>query len=206
MLCQYAPDGERLRSLAPKDGDPVPVSVASSPDTDRIYLLEEAKGWQRVRGLAPTETREENGKAVSTWQTVFERNIRVPDPASGLDDPATAKPAAAAVEIALDENPLSPGKHPRAKFAAALDEKGSYLATADGLRLRQISQRAHLRAVRLAKDKEGGGLSFFQTDGAAWDQFSVRGARRVIEFDAGEFEIDAAGERPNAEKAPDPEL
>ena len=206
VLSQYAPTGERLRSLAPIEGEPVPVAVASSPDADRIYLLEETKGWQRVRGLSPADTKEENGKTVSTWQTVFERSIRLPDPMLGLDDPTTAKPASSAVEIALDENPLSPGKHPHTKFAASVDEKGSYLATADGLRLRQISQRAHLRAVRIAKDKDGGGLAFFQTDGAAWDQFAIRGARRVIEFDAGEFEIDAAGEKPNAEKAPDPEL
>ena len=57
----------------------------------------------------------------------------------------------------------------------------------------------------MTKDKEGNGLSLFQSDGAAWDQFAIRGARKVIEFDAGEFEIDAAGEKPVAEKAPDPE-
>ena len=204
VLSQYSPTGERLRSLAPVDGEPVPVAVASSPDADRIYLLEEAKGWQRVRGLSPADTKEENGKTVSTWQTVFERDIRLPDPGLALDDPATAKGASPAVEILLEESPLT-GKRPHAKLAAALDEKGSYLATADGLRLRQISQREHLRAVRLTKDKEGGALSFFQTDGAAWDQFAIRGARRVVEFDAGEFEIDAAGEKPNAGKAPDPE-
>ena len=205
VLSQYSSTGERLRSLAPTDGEPVPVAVASSPDAERIYLLEETKSWQRVRGLSPAETKQENGKTVSTWQTVFERSIRAPDPALGLEDMASAKGGSPAVEIFLEENPLT-GKRPHAKFSATLDEKGSYLATADGLRLRQISQRAHLRAVRLSKDKEGGALSFFQTDGAAWDQFAVRGARKVMEFDAGEFEIDAAGEKPNAEKAPEPDL
>ena len=205
VLSQYAPKGERLRSLAPTDGEPVPVAVASSPDSDRIYLLEEAKGWQRVRGLAPAETKEEGGKTVSTWQTFFERNISPPDAALGLGDVTAAKPAPVSVDITLEENPLSPGKHPHARFTATTDEKGSYLATADGLRLRQVSTREHLRAARLTKDKDGGGLSLFQTDGAAWDQFAIRGARKVIEFDAGEFEIDAAGEKPVAEKAPDPE-
>ena len=69
-----------------------------------------------------------------------------------------------------------------------------------------VGQREHLRAVKLTKDKDGGGLSFYQTDGAAWDQFAIHEARKVVEFDAGEFEIDAAGEKPIAEKAPDPEL
>ena len=206
VLAQYSPAGERRRSLAPVEGDPVPVAVASSPESDRIYLLEETKGWQRVRGLSPVETKEENGKTVSTWQTVFERNIGPTDPALGRMDEAMAKAVFAPVDVALEENPLAPGKHPHAKFTATLDEKGSYLATADGLRLRQISQREHLRAVKLIKDKDGAGLSLYQTDGAAWDQFAIRGARKVVEFDAGEFEIDAAGEKPVAEKAPDPEL
>ncbi len=205
VLCQYAPGGERLRSLAPKDNEPAPVAVASSPDSDRIYLLEKAKNWQRVRGLAPAETKQEDGKTISTWQTFFERNIGPADPALGRMDESIAKAASAPVEVTLEENPLSPGKHPHAKFTATTDEKGSYLATADGLRLRQVSTREHLRTARLTKDKEGNGLSLFQTDGAAWDQFAIRGAKKVIEFDAGEFEIDAAGEKPVAEKAPDPE-
>ncbi len=205
VLCQYAPGGDRLRSLAPKDGEPVPVAVASSPDTDRIYLLEEGKSWQRVRGLAPADTKEEGGKTVSTWQTFFERNIGPADPALGRTDEPAAKAASALVDVTLEENPLSPGKHPHAKFTATTDEKGSYLATADGLRLRQVSTREHLRIAKLTKDKDGGGLSLFQTDGAAWDQFAIHGVRKVIEFDAGEFEIDAAGEKPVAEKAPDPE-
>ena len=60
--------------------------------------------------------------------------------------------------------------------------------------------------MKLTRDQVGGGLTFFQTDGAAWDQFSVRGVKEIISFDAGEFEIDAAGEKPNAEKAPEPDL
>ena len=204
VLSQYAPGGERLRSLAPKDGEPVPVAVASAPEVDRIYLLEETKGWQRVRGLELAETKQEDGKPISTWKTVFERNIGPLDPALGRMDEPMAKAMFAPVEVTLEENPLAPGKHPTTRFAATTDEKGSYLATVDGLRLRQISQRGHLRVARLAKDKDGS-LSFFQTDGAAWDQFAIRGARKMIGFDAGEFEIDAAGEKPNVEKAPEPE-
>ena len=69
-----------------------------------------------------------------------------------------------------------------------------------------MGQRASLRAVKLAQEKAGSGLSFYQTDGAAWDEFSIKGAKKIIGFDAGEFEIDATGEKPIAEKAPDPDL
>ena len=60
--------------------------------------------------------------------------------------------------------------------------------------------------MKLTKDKEGDGLSFFQYDGAAVDEFSVLGAKTITEFDAGEFEIDTVGEKPVTEKAPEPDL
>ena len=73
-------------------------------------------------------------------------------------------------------------------------------------RLRQVSQRKHLRAVKLAADKKPDGLTFYETDGAAWDEFSIEGAQKIVSFDAGEFEIDAAGEKPVTEKEPEPDL
>ena len=206
VLSQHSLKGEVLRSLEPKKDDPLPVAVAASTKSERLYLLEKAENWQRVRGLAWVDAKEENGKPVSTWQTFFERNIRPPDPATGLEDAATADGPSPAVEMPLAENLLAPGKHETVKVTATFDDKGSYLSTADALRLRQISQRGALRAVKLTRDQVGGGLTFFQTDGAAWDQFSVRGVKEIISFDAGEFEIDAAGEKPNAEKAPEPDL
>ncbi len=205
VLSQRSLSGSVLRSLAPNEGDPVPVAVAASTKSERLYLLERKQGWQRVRGLAWVDAREENGKPVSTWQTFFERNIRPPDPATGLEDAATASGTSPAVEIPLADNPLAPGKHETAKLLATFDDKGSYLTTADGLRLRQISQRGSLRAAKLVHNPAGG-LTFYQTDGAAWDQFAVKGVKEIASFDAGEFEIDAAGEKPVAEKAPEPDL
>ena len=87
VLAQYSAQGERLRSLAPKEGDPIPLMVAASKDQDRLYLLEATKGWQRVRGLSWVETKEENGKPVSTWQTFFERNIHPRGPVSWAATP-----------------------------------------------------------------------------------------------------------------------
>ena len=206
VLSQHSLKGEVLRSLEPKKDDLLPVAVAASTKSERLYLLEKKEGWQRVRGLAWVDTKEESGKPVSTWQTFFERNIRPPDPATGLEDAATASGPSPTVEVPLAENPLAPGKSETVKLTATFDDKGSYLSTADALRLRQISQRGALRAVKLTRDQANGGLTFFQTDGAAWDQFSVRGVKEIASFEAGEFEIDAAGEKPTAEKAPEPDL
>jgi hypothetical protein len=198
-VVQTAPDGSLLRGLDVAPGDPLPIAVSASTSEDRLYILEEKPGWQRVRGLSWVETKkEEDGKQVSTWQTFFERSIRPPDPALGLDSPS------APAEISLVENPLVPGKPQKARLSAGFDGRGSYLTSADGLRLRQISQRPNLKAVKLVKGKGANSLSFFEGDGAAWDEFSIEGARNMMEFDAGEFDMGAAGEKPVTEKAPEP--
>ena len=201
VLGQYSAPGERLRSLAPREGEPEPIAVAASKTTDRLYLLEESKDMQRVRGLSWKENSKEGEKAVSTWSTFFENALHPAYVPVGPDN----APLTAQADIALVENPLSPGKPERLKLAAAFDAKGSYLATADGLRLRQISQRANLRAVKLARNKGAAGLLFYQGDGAAWDEFTIEGAREMMGFDAGDFELTATGEKP-AEKPVEPDL
>ena len=200
VLAQYSATGERLRSLAPKEGEPTPVAVAASKTADLLYLLEESKDVQRVQGLSWKESAKEGDKAVSIWNTFFERSIRSAFTPTGADGAALT----AQTELALVENPLSPGRPERLKLAATFDARGSYLATADGLRLRQISQRPNLRAVKLGKSKANP-LLFYQSDGAAWDEFAIDGAREMMGFDAGEFELTATGEKP-AEKPAEPDL
>ncbi len=197
-LFQYSPDGEKLRHLRAASGEPVPIAVAASTTDDEIYLLEEVPGWQRVRGLSWVETKEENGKPVSTWQTFFEREIRPPDPALGLENPPVP------IQISLVENPLSPGKLPKIKLTASFDDKGSYLTTADGLHLRQIGQLTNLKAAKLTGGTTADKLALFQSDGAAWDEFSIEGAKNMMEFDAGEFEMTADGEKTPAAKPAEP--
>ncbi len=207
VLSQLSMRGDVLRALQQQPPELLFEAVTASKKSERFYVLERKEGWwQRVRGLAWVETKEENGKPVSTWQTFFERNIRAPDPATGLGDAALANSPSPTVELPLSENALAPGKHESARLTATHDDKGSYLATADGLRLRLISERAGLHAVKLTREDDSDALRFFQTDGAAWDQFSIKGAKTLVPFDAGEFEIDAAGEKPVAEKAAEPDL
>ena len=200
VLSQYSAQGERIRSLAPKEGEPVPVAVAASRSADRLYLLEASKDEQRVRGLSWKENTKEGSKTVSNWSTFFENSIRPAYIPVGADNAALTAQA----ELNLVENPLSPGKPERLKLAATFDAKGSYLSTADGLRLRQISQRPNLRAVKLGKSRANS-LLFYQFDGAAWDEFAIDGAREMMGFDAGEFELTATGEKP-AEKPAEPDL
>ena len=161
----------------------------------RLYLLEKTDGWQRLRGLEFSETKRDaaDGQPVSEWKTFFERNIRRPDPALGLDEHAPSP----VVELPLAKNSLEPGKPQRVKLRAGFDARGAHLETADGLRLLPVSARPNLRAARLARDpQDPGWLLFYQFDGAAWDVFSITGApTAVVGFDAGEFELTADGER-----------
>lgn len=198
-LVQTAPDGTVLRRLEVAPGDPLPVAVSAATNADRLYLVEERPGWQRVRGLSWLETKEENGHPVSTWQTFFERSIH-PASAPAEEPSKTAAP----VEINLDENPLAPGKPQKLRLTAVFDAKGSYLATRDGLRLRQVSERPNLQSAHLAKGKPPTPISFFESDGAATDEFSVSGTHRIMEFDAGEFEMTATGEKPADPKTAEP--
>ena len=192
-----AQPGEKLRELAADPDGLVPTDVAPSETDDRLYLLEEKPGWQRLRGLSWLETREENGRPVSTWKTFFERNIRQPEPSS-----LRAKPDP--VEISLAENPLVPGKPQTIRLVAAFDARGSYLATGGGLRLRRVSERPNLQSAHLTRGKTSGTVSFFQSDGAATDEFSIGGVRDMMEFDGGEFELTATGEKPADTRAAEP--
>ncbi len=194
----YPPQGKNaLRQLVPNKEEPIPVAVSADRTSDRFYLLEETEGWQRVRGLSWVETKEENGKPVSTWQTFFERNIRMPKPRLVLSPGIP-------VEINLAENPLNPGKREKMNLSASFDDKGSYLTTTDGLRLRRISQRADLTSAKLSKGKTANALAFYQSDRAAWDEFSIEGAQNMMAFDAGEFEMTADGEKRHPAKAAEP--
>ena len=173
-----------------------PWAASASASSDLLYLLELATvtGEMRMRGIELAATKQENGRGVSEWRTFLERGIRVRE----LENQATP------IEIPLVENPLLAGKPSRVKLMTACDDKGSSLTTADGLRLRRISQRADLKAARLAKGKTMDGFTFFQSDGAAWDEFSIEGAKNMMAFDAGEFEMTADGEKMHTTKPAEP--
>ena len=201
-----APGAAARRTLKFDPEEPVPRAVSASPDAGRLYLREESSGWQRVRGIEFSEAKQENGcPSLSEWKTFFERSIRRPDSALNLDENAPSP----VIELPLVKNQLEPTKPQSVKLRAGFDATGSYLETADGLRLLPISARPSLRAARLARDPQAPDrLLFYQFDGAAWDVFSVTGApRALVSFDAGELELTADGERrpePPADEPRDP--
>ena len=205
-LIEYSPSGEALRHLHAKDEPPL-CGVAASSTSDRLYLLEGGANhvYQRVRGLSWVEAKKENDKQVSTWETFFERVISVAKmPFYPIFRSESDREEPPIVEASLVENPLDPGKLQKVKLIAVKDEKGSYLASVDGLRLRQISERPSLFAVRLVQDKATGHIALYQFDPAACDEFSIEGMKNMMAFDAGEIDMTADGEKPHPEKAAEP--
>ena len=148
------------------------------------------------------ETKQENDKPVSTWQTFFERNIRLPDPALGLDGPS------APVEISFGGKSTRPRQVcRRVKLAGKVwTTRGSYLMTFDGSPAAsdQPACQSDQDSPSWSKEKTANSLSLLQTDGAAWDGFSIEGANRMMSFDAGEIEMTADGEKTHSEKAAEP--
>lgn len=155
-----------------------------------------------ARGWAVGEMKVEGEEILEKERVDGDRDLRT---ALGLDENVPSP----VVELPLAKNPLEPGKPQRARLRAGFDVHGSFLETADGLRLLPVSTRTDLRAARLVRDpKDANRLLFYQFDGAAWDVFSITGVpKALVGFDAGEFELTADGERhplPPTEEPRDP--
>ncbi len=186
-----APAGPALRTLEIKPADPQPVGLAASPNEDRIYLLEEAPGWQRVRSLSLLAAGHEAG--VSEWKEDFTREITshknfilvdgkpAQSPNESLNSPAP-------LSQKLRANPLERDQPGKVQLAAGFDAEGSYLQTADGLPLRTVSETAHLSRALVARH-DPNALDFFQDDGAVVEQFRVSNLDQMIAFDCGTFEL-----------------
>ncbi len=198
-LAQHSPDGPVVRQWQPAAGEPAPVGLA--PDgPNRIYLIERnsSPAWERLRGIEASTT-SGGGPSAAEWRTFFERNIRVPEK---FDAPA----AAATLRIDLVKNPLGlrRGGQPSLTLQAMADDRGSYLGTTDGLRLRQVSAVKSAKAVAMTRGEAKGSIRFFQRDAAASEEFLIEGIDRIMAFEVGSCEINERGEVLPEGEAPEP--
>ena len=195
-LVQRSPTGQVVREWQSDAGDPTPAIIAAD-GLNRIYLIERAStpNWERLRGI---EASLGDGSKAG-WQTFFERIIRVPEKFEAPD-------AALTQRVDLVKNPLGPrrGGQPTLTLQAMADERGSYLGTTDGLRLRQISTVKGAKAVAIGRGEARGSLRFFQRDAAASEEFLIEGVDRIMAFDVGGCEINGRGEVLPEGEAPEP--
>ena len=192
-LKQFSATGEFLRRLPISPNDPQPKAVGASMTEDKIYLLEENRVSQRVRGLSLVATRTEGAEQpVSEWKIDFEKWIWSHKDFSVVDGmPVAAFPRSNApekVKVKLQPNPLLNEDRVTVELAVGLDADGSFLKTADGLPLCTVSETQEL--VRAILNNHGANvIDVFQDDGAVVEQFRVSGVDQMMSFDCGGFEL-----------------
>ena len=189
---EYSSKGKVLRSLDESLAQKSEITqISAAPGENRLYLVESlGRGKDsRLRGISLAEAKDSGGGRSSTWRTFFERRIGAPEKFEALD-------AAATLRVDLVKNPLGPRRSGQAMLTlqAMTDERGAYLGTTDGLRLRQISTVKGLTSAALAKGEAKGSLRFFLRDAAASEEFLIEGVDRIMAFDVGSCEINERGE------------
>jgi hypothetical protein len=68
------------------------------------------------------------------------------------------------------------------------DAEGSFLRTADGLRLRRLSGTPHLAWVVFGRESRQPSVVVLQGDGAVVEEFRIGSIQEIMTFDAGEYQ------------------
>ncbi|RYD83908.1 MAG: hypothetical protein EOP84_06965 [Verrucomicrobiaceae bacterium] len=195
---QYSAHGEFLRRLAVVAGEPAPYRIVASTTEDRIYLLETASNVQRVRGLmreesvavAPAQRAEAGEASLSTWKTLFAKQIVASGEFTAVAD-KLGRPQAFTPEprisVRLLPNPLYKNMPANAAIEIAHDAEGSYLRTVDSLPLVRLTETPHLKWAVMGRESGSRAVTIFQSDGAVVEEFRVRRLANMMAFDAGEY-------------------
>lgn len=178
--------GDKLiRSFSPNPGDPPPVKLAASPTEEKVYVLYENAQMQRLRGYDFTGV-----KPGGAPKVLFENDIvfsdRYEQIASQLKFP-DEKPFAPVpvLTVTLPVNPLLGGKPGTLPLRAVVNKEGAWLAAADGLPLCRVSDTPALRWAALGRPGPNKPVTFFNSDGAAVEQFQISAIGNMMTFDAG---------------------
>jgi len=189
---QFSAKGDFLRRLPVSPNEPQPKAIAASLAEDKIYLLEEASGRQRVRCLSLAATKNEgNEQPVSEWKVDFEKSVVAHTYFSVVEGKVVAGSQVTppeTVKIKLQSNPLLNDDRVAVEMMVGYDADGSFIKAADGLPLCTISETQELRRALLWLH-DANALDVFQDDGAVVEQFRVTGMDQMMSFDCGGFEL-----------------
>jgi hypothetical protein len=190
---QLTASGDVLRQLPVSPNEPKPKAVAASASQDRIFLLEENEGGQRVRGLSLAATKSDDAKkTVSEWKVDFEKSITAHKDFSISDGKPVTTPASEGtsdkVKVKLQANPLLNDDRVAVEMMIGLDVDGSFIKAADGLPLCTISETQNLGRALLTLHAANT-LDVFQDDGAVVEHFRISGVDEMMSFDCGGFEL-----------------
>jgi hypothetical protein len=131
-----------------------------------------------------------DGTTVSEWEVFLSKSIASQKDfatASARVSRVKAPAAEENIRVALMPNELLQVAPNAVQVEVAVDEKGSFLRTTDGLPLRRVTTTPHLQWAALVGESDGS-ITLFQSDGAVVEEFRLRQLRQMMAFDAGDYE------------------
>jgi hypothetical protein len=189
----FTEQGEFKRRLVSAPGEPQAFALSTNSDSTALRLLEQKPDMQRLRILqraraaaatAPDQTTD------SLWETVASIEIANTDTFAAVAAKlGRTKPFVPEenIRVHLLPNELFKGATTEVNVQIAIDGKGAYLKTADGLPLLQITETPNLKWAVMGR--EGAKvITVFQSDGAVVEEFKARKLANMMAFDAGEYE------------------
>lgn len=205
VVVQFDAQGEVARRLSIGVGEPVPVAIAASASRDEIFLLEQELHRTRLRGLRkltsgkpPLVDSKSASKSASSaetgapaWETFIEKNRwNTPNFDASSKHIGRTKPLVPEkkIRIKTKPNPLIGDVVTEIELMVGFDAEGSFLRTADGLRLRRLSGTPHLAWVVFGRESRQPSVVVLQGDGAVVEEFRIGAIQEIMTFDAGEYQ------------------
>ena len=201
VVVQFDAKGEVARRLSIGVGEPVPMAIAASASRDEIFLLEQDLHRTRLRGLRklasgkPLSGDSRSGPLAETgvpaWETFIEKNrwntssFNASSKHIGRTKPFVPEKK---IRIKTKPNPLIGDLASEIELMVGFDAEGSFLRTADGLRLRRLSPTPHLAWVAFGRESRQPSVVLFQGDGAVVEEFRISAIQEIMNFDAGEYQ------------------
>jgi hypothetical protein len=201
LVVQFDAQGEVARRLSIGAGEPVPIAIAASTMRDEIFLLEQDMDRTRLRGLRKRSgdkpsvdgvKNEANPESVPpAWETFIEKNrwntgkFEAASKHIGRNKPFVPEKK---IRIKAKPNPLLGEVQAEVELMLGFDAEGSFLRTADGLRIRRLSSTPHLAWAVFGREARQPAIVLLQGDGAVVEELRIGALQEMMTFDAGEYQ------------------
>jgi hypothetical protein len=202
LVVQFDAQGEVARRLSIGAGEPVPIAIAASTMRDEIFLLEQDIDRTRLRGLRKRSgdkpsfdgvKNEANPESVPpAWETFIEKNrwntgkFEAASKHIGRNKPFVPERK---IRIKAKPNPLLGEVQAEVELMLGFDAEGSFLRTADGLRVRRLSGTPHLAWAVFGREARQPAIVLLQGDGAVVEELRIGALQEMMTFDAGEYQL-----------------
>ncbi|MEO6055108.1 MAG: hypothetical protein ABIP97_13955 [Chthoniobacterales bacterium] len=192
VVGQFEKDGTFLRELPAPVGEPPFSKVATSADSNLVWILSEDDNRQILRALRPAAKTDKPLSGGSDWEIAFEhKSERCANFGfvAGKLVPAVENFSSPPINVRLIPNDLEPEVAQSVSLHPLARPNGGWIATADGLPLVRISDAMSSRLALMLGDKPGVGLWYQTQGGAVVEEFRIEGLENMADFNVGEFDL-----------------